>query len=213
MSELYWISKTVVVDWALVDLAGNPVTTSTVTGTITKPDGATAAMVVALVGNIQRATYDSTMAGTHAFALNSTGTFDSHEEGTFYVKPSLLGALPPTLNPTTGIGQVRLLVSDVDEDNLLFTDAQITGFLSIEDGVKRAAAAALEVIARSEVLVSKVIKTQDLTTDGAKVAAELRASAKALRDQADIDDENDDTDGGLDIVDYVDPREQLTWTT
>ena len=132
MTELYWISKTVVIDWPLVDLAGVPVTTSTVTGVVTKPDGTTAAMTVTLVGNIQRVTYDPTMAGTHAAALNSTGTLDAHEEFSFYVKPSLLGVLPPTLDPTTDIGMVRLLISDVDEDNLLFSDAQIQGFIDLE---------------------------------------------------------------------------------
>lgn len=89
----------------------------------------------------------------------------------------------------TPLGQVRLLISDVDEESPLLTDDQINAFLSIEhDRVKRAAARALESIAASEVLVSKKIRTLDLQTDGPAVAAELRAQAKQLRDEDDNDD-------------------------
>jgi hypothetical protein len=210
MTEVYWISKTVVVDWPLVDLDGAPVTDATVVGTVTLPDETTAPMNVTVVGDLYRATYDSTIPGQHAYRLEATGTIDTADEGTFYVKPSLVGIPPPTVDPTTDIGKVRLLCSDVDEDNLLFTDAQITAFLEMEDGLKRAAAQALEVIASSEVLISKVIRTQDLSTDGSRVSAELRALAKSYRDRADIDD---DEDGGLDVVDFVDPRFErlLAW--
>jgi hypothetical protein len=87
------------------------------------------------------------------------------------------------------IGKVRLLIADTDEANPLLSDGQITAFLSIEsDRVKRAAAQALDAIATSEVLISKVIRTLDLQTDGAKVAAELRARAASLRQQDDEDD-------------------------
>lgn len=89
----------------------------------------------------------------------------------------------------TPLGQVRALIADVDESNLLLSDTQISAYLSIEHGrVKRAAAQALDVIATSEVLISKVIRTLDLQTDGAKVAAELRARAASLREQDDDDD-------------------------
>lgn len=106
---------------------------------------------------------------------------------------------------TTDAGRVRLLIPDTDEDTgLLFTDEQITAFLALEGSVvKRAAAAALEVVASNEAMVSKVIRTQDLTTDGAKVSDALMKRAAELRRQANEDDE--DTAGGLDIVDWVDP--------
>jgi hypothetical protein len=101
------------------------------------------------------------------------------------------------VDPTTDIGMVRLLITDVDSDNPLFTDGEITAFLALENGVvKLAAASALETIARSEVLISKKITTQDLSTDGPAVAAELRAQAKALREQA--RQEVDDVIGGQD---------------
>lgn len=107
-----------------------------------------------------------------------------------------------TTDPTTSIGFVRLLITDLDEAVPLFTDAQITAFLTAEGGVvKRAAAIALETIARSEVLVSKRISTQDLSVDGPAVAAELRASATELRGQAAVEVEEEETsDYGLDIV-------------
>lgn len=98
------------------------------------------------------------------------------------------------------VEQVRLLTADTDPDNPLFTDEQLEAFLVLEDAnVKRAAADALDATAVSEALVSKVIKTQDLSTDGAKVAAALHAQADGLRVQA-----ARDADAGFafDIVDY-----------
>jgi hypothetical protein len=110
----------------------------------------------------------------------------------------------PPIDYTTPTGQVRLLIADVDIDDPLFSDAQIAGFLAIEaDVVKRAAARALDVIAVSEALVSKVMRTQDLTTDGAKLATALRAQAKALRDEA--AQELDDSDDGF-FFEVVSPR-------
>ena len=97
--------------------------------------------------------------------------------------------LAPGDDYTTPEAQVRLLIADVDTARQILTDGQITGFLALEaDNVKRAAAAALDAIASSEVLVSKVIRTQDLATDGAKVATALRAHAQQLRAQADDED-------------------------
>jgi Arc/MetJ family transcription regulator len=104
---------------------------------------------------------------------------------------------------TTPDGQVRLLISDVEEgDGQIFDDDQITGFLATNgDHVKRAAATALITIATSEVLISKVIKSQDLTTDGAKVADALRKNAEQLRREAD-DDEDREAGSFFDIVDF-----------
>jgi len=204
MTEPYWISKTVVVDWPLVDLAGDPVVDADLAGTVTLPDGTTDAMTAAQIGDVARFTYDPAMAGLHAYRLESTGSIDSADEGTFYVKPSPETGPPPTLDPETDIGLVRLLITDVDEDNLLFSDAQIQAFITLEPTIKRAAATALEAIATSEALIGKVIRTQDLATDGTKVAAELRARAKDLRQQSDNDDA--DADGGFEIIDYVEPR-------
>jgi len=101
---------------------------------------------------------------------------------------------------TTDVGKTRLLIPDTDEANLLLDDDQIGAFLALEGSVKLAAAQALDTIASSEAMVSKVIRTQDVSTDGAKVAAELRARAAELRRQVD-EGVGDDT-VGLQIVDF-----------
>lgn len=103
------------------------------------------------------------------------------------------------------IKHVRVLIADMAtppliDDQTLQTYLELQGW---EDGarwaVKRAAADALEAIAVSEVLVSKVIRTQDLSTDGAKVAEALRKLAAGLRDQA--DNEDPDLGGVFEIID------------
>jgi len=203
----YAISEQVVIEWEIVDIDGTtPITDATVTGTITLPDGSTASATISHAGgsNVYRALYDPTMAGTHAYRLEATGTADGAKTGTFTVHPDPDPGPSPTLDPSTQVGRVRLLIPDRDRDNLIFSDDDIAALLAIEgDVLKRAVALALETIASDEVMVSKVIKSQDLSTDGAKVSAELRARARDLRRQA--DDEEEDAAGGFDIVDFVDP--------
>lgn len=81
---------------------------------------------------------------------------------------------------------VRLLTSDVDPENQLLTDDQYMALLELYDGdARRAAARALRTMAASEVLLSKKITTQDLSTDGPAVAAELRKQAEQLEAEAD----------------------------
>ncbi|MFF3443643.1 hypothetical protein [Streptosporangium sp. NPDC002721] len=101
---------------------------------------------------------------------------------------------------TTDVGQVRLLIPDTDPTAQLLNDPQIEAFLRLEGSVKRAAAQALDVIASSEALVSKVISMNGLSIDGTKVAGELRARAGELRRQ--VDDGDDDDSAGFDIVDF-----------
>lgn len=86
---------------------------------------------------------------------------------------------------TTDVGQVRLLINDVNESAEVFSNSEIGAFLELEAGnVKLAAAQALDTIADDEALTSKAIRSQDLATDGAKVAGVLRARAKSLREEA-----------------------------
>lgn len=89
-------------------------------------------------------------------------------------------------------GMVRLNITDIAANpaDRLFDDAQLTAFLTMSgENVNRASARALRVIAASEVLVGKVIRTQAGTsTDGAKVSAELRALAAVYDGQADTAD-------------------------
>lgn len=104
---------------------------------------------------------------------------------------------------TTPTGQVRLLIADLSSPPLM-EDAVLEGYLSMHGytgeadsierpGIWRAAADALDGIATSEVLTSKKIRTQDLSTDGPAVAAELRKQAAALRYKADQADAEDDS--------------------
>jgi hypothetical protein len=210
-AEVYWIGKLVVIEWTLADLAGDPVTTATVAGTITLPDETTASATISQDGATYRASYDPTTAGTHAYRLTASGTADSAEEGTFEVRASPTVGPAPTLDTSTDIGKIRVLIADRDPTNLLLTDAEVEVYLDLARGsgtpkLKRAAASALEAIATSEALVGKVLRTQDLSTDAAKLAAELRAQAANLRGQADDDEENDPDDGGaFYIVEFVPP--------
>lgn len=93
---------------------------------------------------------------------------------------------------------VRLLLNDVDDSAYVFTTQDITDFLTLEgNNVKLAAAQAIDTNADNEALASKVLRTQDLQTDGAKLADALHKRAQALRDQVDADD-----DGWFEIVEY-----------
>jgi hypothetical protein len=116
---------------------------------------------------------------------------------------------PP--NYATAVGQVRLLVPDTEqlenpadptvEAAYIFDDHQIQAFVSLySNNVKRAAAQAKLVLATSEALINKVIRTADYTTDGAKLGAELRAQAKQLQDEADKDDLVDSYDQSFIVV-------------
>lgn len=92
---------------------------------------------------------------------------------------------------TQPVGKVRLLIADLAEGAFLFEDELLEGYLALNDNsLYRAAADALDAIATSEVLVSKKIRTQDLSTDGPAVAAELRHQAARLRAKADQMDED-----------------------
>lgn len=97
-----------------------------------------------------------------------------------------------TYDPATPAGQVRLLVNDVAAP-WVFQDDEITAVLTLEsDNVKRAAAQLIDTNASNEALASKVLRTQDVQTDGARLADALRKHATALRDQADADEERGD---------------------
>ena len=103
--------------------------------------------------------------------------------------------------PTTDAGYVRLLISDVGHrGQWLFDDEEIDAFLAREGGPLRAAAQALDTIADNEALTSKAITTQDLQTDGPKVADSLRKRAAALRQRAADAGEGDTGEAGFEVV-------------
>jgi hypothetical protein len=115
-----------------------------------------------------------------------------------------------TYDLNTPVGQVRLLINDTDVNSqagAVFTDAEVTAFLTMNrSSVKRAAAAALLVIAADEALTSKVIQDHDLTTDGAKLAAELRIQAASLKAEA-TDDDN--IAAGTPVWEFPDPAAKI----
>lgn len=83
------------------------------------------------------------------------------------------------------IPTVRLLSADNGTVPLL-TDDDVSALLTLYGGdTRRAAARALRTIAASEALVSKKIRTQDLSTDGPAVAAALMQMADVLDAEAD----------------------------
>lgn len=114
----------------------------------------------------------------------------------------------------TELGRVRALIPDVEQVDFsgegvpeyLFSDnhlkALLATFSSRPSRVLRAAAAALRAVAVSEGLISKVIRTEDLQTDGAKLATALLAGAKQLDERADDEDEDDEWSYGFQIVDF-----------
>lgn len=124
---------------------------------------------------------------------------------------------PPDFS--TELGRLRALIPDVDQSDFsdsgvpsyLFSDQHLNAFLALyaystspTGKLKRAASSALTAIATSEALISKVIRTEDLQTDGAKLATALLSAAGRLTREAEDDDERaDDLDGGgFAIVDF-----------
>lgn len=94
-------------------------------------------------------------------------------------------------DPSTDRGMVRFLLNDTSAP-AVFTDAEIDAVLTLEgDAVKLAAAQMIDTNASNEALASKVLRTQDLNVDGAKLAEALRAHARELRRQHYEDDEGD----------------------
>ena len=90
-----------------------------------------------------------------------------------------------TYETTTSIGKVRMIIGDKDDTNVIFQDAEIEAFLSLaSDDVRLAAAGALDTMASDQAMVLKVIRTMDLSTDGAAVARSLREHAAQLRTDA-----------------------------
>lgn len=103
---------------------------------------------------------------------------------------------------TENVGKIRAMIPDNTLATYIFEDDELEAFYAIEgDSLKRATALALETIASNEAMVLKVIKTLDITTDGAKVSDALLKRADKLRDQA--DDEEAAAGGGFDVAELV----------
>lgn len=109
---------------------------------------------------------------------------------------------------STPIELVRVLIPDFEpvfgesKNEYLFTDEDIERYLEVANGnVLRAAGHAMIAVGNSEALISKVIQTQDLKTDGSKVQQQWRESGQALFKRADIEDA-DSASSYFDIIDY-----------
>jgi hypothetical protein len=147
--------------------------------------------------------------------------FDSGADGTTTYSGGGAGAEFSTtdgvIDYTLPLGKVRLLILDTAElpGDRLFSDTQLDAFLDMNgQSVRRTAAQALLTVAMSEALLSKKIRTQDLTTDGPAVAAELRAQAAVLAGQADAEDAAAQ-ESFFEIVpgssDYAEAAERYVW--
>lgn len=120
---------------------------------------------------------------------------------------------PPDEN--TDIGSVRMLIPDVEQvdfakqgvPSYMFSDKHIANLLRNARGgprarIKRAAAAAMRAVGNSEGLIQKVIRTEDLQTDGAKLQQAFLTSARDMEREADKDDEYEEDSYGFAIVDF-----------
>ena len=127
------------------------------------------------------------------------------------------------LNPDSPVGQVRLLISDVqlrsdpvrpaEAAEYYFSDAHISGYLTINNGnVFHAAASALTAFAANEALVSKKIRKENLQTDGPAVANALRLLAQdyVARGNKQVDTEVA-ADGTFLVVDFEVPVTPFDW--
>jgi hypothetical protein len=119
---------------------------------------------------------------------------------------------PPAYD--TPLGQLRALVSQteayVDPANpeaapdYLMDDGLLQSFLALNSSkLYGAAADALLAIAANEALISKKIRTEDLSTDGSVIANSLRQIAQEYRKRQDDEDAEDATLEAFDIVDFT----------
>jgi len=164
--------------------------------TVKAPDGTetTPSPVSSGGGAVWTVSVPLNQAGTWYVGWTVTGT------GASTAWDSAEAETPPP--PSTDQSDVRLLIADTSAANRIFSLSQIAQFLRLNsDNVRRAAAQALDTIAANEALVSKKLRTQDLSTDGPAVADALRKQAAELRRQADAG-EGDTESNGFEIVEY-----------
>ncbi len=114
---------------------------------------------------------------------------------------------------STPIAQVRALIPDIEqipnpnrpgsEPEYMLSDNHITALLAQSRGsVTRAAGFACDLIAMSEAIIAKVITTEDLSTDGAKLMNAMTSRSVRLFAMADRDEADSEPDTFV-IIDYV----------
>ena len=103
----------------------------------------------------------------------------------------------------SNVNKVRALYGDLvpdEDDNYLIDENTIALYLEVTDNnILRAAALAVRAISVNEVLLKSYLRTDDLTIDGVKGAAELRLMAKDFEARAQEQDNNEDS-WGFDIA-------------
>lgn len=125
------------------------------------------------------------------------------------------------LTPTADeIAAIRVLVPDTDaiygddEDQYLFSDPEYGSFYSVARGnIVRAAGYAMIAIGNSEGIISKVIKTQDLQTNGADLQAQFRQAGTMMLNRADKEEANEDMYHGFELIFPKKRRPELTEST
>lgn len=90
---------------------------------------------------------------------------------------------------------IRTLIPDTDaiygtaENEYLWTDEQLQHFYTAgSESILRAAGLAMVAVGNSEAMILKIIRTQDLQTNGAELQNQWRQSGKLLLDRADAAD-------------------------
>lgn len=90
--------------------------------------------------------------------------------------------MPITYDPTTDAGKVRLLIGDTADATAMFSDAEISAFLTLEsNNVWYAAATAFETIARNRARLLKRMELSSYKTEQFAIQ-DLLASATRLRE-------------------------------
>lgn len=115
---------------------------------------------------------------------------------------------------TTPLGQLRALVSQTEQyvdpadpeaaADYLVADGVLQSFLALNSSkLYGAAADALLALAANEALVSKKIRTEDLSTDGSVIANSLRQIAQEYRNRQKEEDAEDAALEAFELVDFT----------
>lgn len=101
----------------------------------------------------------------------------------------------------TDLAKVRALIPDTATPSV-FTDNELDVYLELaENNVYIAAALAIEAVASSDVMVYRILRTDDLSVDGVAGAKVLLARAQDLRSQG----------GDFEFFDIIYPVDSGLW--
>ena len=123
---------------------------------------------------------------TVAFQVSATGTLDGSVQILSYtIELNLLPLYEDTssaYDPTTQLGQLRLLIGDTNDANFIFSDNELGGFLSLGGlNTQIAASLACESLANDAVKLTYAVQIGEYKKDATKLAGEYQARAIQLR--------------------------------